>query len=334
MHFREKECNELSYLVFFDESGKIDRQKEKYSYYGALGIKKNNYEKVIEVLNEFEDKRELHFKDFNLNSLHKYLIVLQEVIEKAQFNVYLVDRDKAINIADRLCIDMKKLRELLYIKIPERLIYGILRYIEDILNVSIYIDKCDEYDNYDIKTKLEYQLNAQSVYRDKKYFINNVSQIDSKENILLQATDVLLGIVSFLIEEKYNIHKQNLTHKEYGYILETVNEEEKNFIISNYEFNENRGEYILKIKGDKIKQDELKRIYSKYCFYTQSSIQKSELIYRLLENVNILNKFNRIHIYLWEQDGENIEVRKISEAISKFIIFKTKFDNYNKINIK
>ena len=33
----------MGYYIFFDESGKIDRQKNKYSYYGALGIKKSEH---------------------------------------------------------------------------------------------------------------------------------------------------------------------------------------------------------------------------------------------------------------------------------------------------
>lgn len=38
----------MSYYIFFDESGKIDRQKSKYSYYGALGIKKTNMNILME----------------------------------------------------------------------------------------------------------------------------------------------------------------------------------------------------------------------------------------------------------------------------------------------
>lgn len=323
----------MAYYIFFDESGKIDRQKSKYSYYGALGIKKNQYEYIKEVLAEGENKRELHFQKFNLIDIERYINVLTEVLNKANLNVYLVDRDKALNIADRLSLSSSKLRELLYIKIPERLIYGILRHLKDFYNINIYIDKCDEYDKYDIKSKLEYQLNAQSVYRDKKYFIKNVKQINSKEDIVLQATDVFLGIISFLIEEKYYSIKDNLSEKDFKYITNAVSESEKEVIASSYEYNEGKKEYILKVKGDKKKLDDVNRILEKNNYHTQSAIQKSELIYRLLDSNEKIDKLNEMCIYLWEQDGEKLGSKNISEYVSKFIIFKTKFDNFNKVKI-
>lgn len=321
----------VGYYIFFDESGKIDRQTGKYSYYGSLGIKKNQYEYINEALPKDENRRELHFQKFNLTDVDIYLHVLSEVLDKAQFNVYLVDRDKALNIADRLLLSSTKLRELLYIKIPERLIYGILRHLEDFYYVDIYIDKCDEYDEYNIKSKLEYQLNAQAVYRDKKYFIKNVTQIDSKNDIILQATDVILGIISFLIEEKYYSIKDNLTEKDFKYITDNITDDEREVIISSYEYNEKRKEYVLKVKSNKKRFEEVNRILEKNNYYTQSSIQKSELIYRLLDSDKI-DRLNKICMYLWEQYGESIESRNISEYISKFIIFKTKFDNYSKID--
>jgi hypothetical protein len=324
----------MSYYIFFDESGKIDRQKSKYSYYGALGIKKNQHEYINGILSQEEkNKREMHFQKFNLTDIDWYLNVLLEVINKANFNVYLVDRDKAINIADRLSLSPTKLRELLYIKIPERLIYGILRHLNDFYNVNIYIDNCDEYDKYEIKSKLEYQLNAQAVYRNKKYLINNVNQIDSKEDIILQATDVILGIISFLVEEKYYSLKDNLTEKDYNHITENLNEDEKEVIISNYYYNEKKKEYILKYKSETRKLEEIKCIFEKYKYYTQSSIQKCELIYRLLDNADIIDKINKIHIYLWENDGESVACRDISQYISKFLLFKSKFDDFYKIKI-
>ncbi|TCU79321.1 uncharacterized protein DUF3800 [Tissierella praeacuta] len=324
----------MSYYVFFDESGKIDRQKNKYSYYGALGIKKNQYEYINDILYQDEkNRREMHFQKFNLTDIDWYLNVLFEVFNKATFNVYLVDRDKAINIADRLSLSPTKLRELLYIKIPERLIYGILRHLNDFYNVNIYIDNCDEYDKYEIESKLEYQLNAQAVYRNKKYLINNVNQIDSKEDIILQATDVILGIISFLVEKKYYSLKDNLTERDYNYITKNLNKDDKEVIVSNYSYNEKNKEYIFRNKSDKRKFEETKSILKKYNYYTQSSIQKCELIYRLLDNMDIIDKINTINIYLWENDGEGVDCQSISEYISKFLLFKSKFDDYNKTKV-
>ena len=74
----------------------------------------------------------------------------------------MVENKRALEVSDTLGLSATELRELLYIKTPERLIYGLLRKCRSYRNVNIFIDQCDEYNNYDIESKLKYQLNAQS----------------------------------------------------------------------------------------------------------------------------------------------------------------------------
>lgn len=320
----------MGYYIFFDESGKVDRQKNKYSYYGALGLKKNNCKSINETFLSNSGKRELHFNKFNLHDVDKYINVMNELLEIAEFNIYLVEREKALQVADKLSIESTKLRELLYIKIPERLIYGILRGFDDFHNTTIIIDRCDEYDQYEIESKLEYQLNAQSVYRDKKYIIKEVMQMDSKNDICLQGIDVLIGIVSFIIDKKYFSYKEDLTEEEFTYIRNTSNNEEKKIIEQSYK-NENK-EYKLTIRDNQENFEILKKIYKKYNFYTKSSIQKSEFIYRLLNSEEKINNISKIGMFIWNNE-EQVSIQNINDYISKFILFKTKFDDYNKMKI-
>lgn len=320
----------MGYYIFFDESGKIDRQKNKYSYYGALGIKKSERELINKMFSKEDLERELHFQKFSLHNIDTYLKVMNKLLEVSKFNVYLVNTQKALSVADKLSIDNCKLRELLYIKIPERLIYGILRFFDDFYNTRIIIDKCDEYDKYQIESKLEYQLNAQSVYRDKKYIIKEVKQMDSRNDICLQGIDVLIGVISFIIDRKYYSCKEDLNEKDFNYIISIANEHEKNII--NQSYKKKGAEYKLIIREDKEKLKELKCIYNKYKFYTQSSIQKSEFIYRLINSEQKLNNISNIGMFMWNQNKE-VSIENINDYISKFILFKIQFDDYNKMKI-
>lgn len=254
---------------------------------------------------------------------------MNELLNLAKFNIYLVETEKALGVADKLSIDYSKLRELLYIKIPERLMYGILRYLDDFYNTTIIIDKCDEYDKYEIKSKLEYQLNAQSVYRNKKYMIQEVKQLDSKEDICLQGIDVLIGLISFIIDKKYLSYREDLNKKDFQYIINILNNEEKKIIEQSYELKNN--EYKLAIRSDQENLKKLKEIYSKYNYYTQSSIQKSEFIYRLINSEEKLNNISKIGMFIWNK--EEVNVKNINDYISQFILFKSQFDEYNKMKI-
>lgn len=384
----------MGYYIFFDESGKINRQDSKYSYYGALGIPKSDHESINEEWRKNGESRELHFQRFNLTNLDSYLNVTNTLLEKSKINIYMVENSKALGIADKLAIDYTKLRELLYIKIPERLIYGILRYLDDFYNIELFIDECDEYDKYGIKSKLEYQLNAQAVYRDKIYFIKSVQQMNSKANICLQGIDVIIGAISFIVDKKYISYRDEFDHDEFICMLNSLEERDKEILdkafklkeIDKYRLlvkgdilikleqlylkynisNDNKikselsikqfkkiskqleGElkdleifknsyelykekkYVLNIKGNKDELEKVYRLYDKYNIYTQSSIQKSEYIYRLLDNESKIEKISKIGLFIWEQNNESVNLKNINEYINKFLLFKVKFDGYNK----
>lgn len=380
----------MGYYIFFDESGKITIRDNKYSYYGALGISEKDSKSINEKWIKNGGSRELHFQRFNLTNLDSYLNFTNILLDKSKINIYMVENSKALHIANKLSIDHTKLRELLYIKIPERLIYGILRYLNDSHNIELFIDECDEYDKYDIKSKLEYQLNAQAIYRDKSYFIKDVQQMDSKVNICLQGIDVIIGIISFIVDKKYisyqdefkedefisilnsiekidqeileksfelketnkyillneekvnrlylkysiskdNKVKNELTQKQYNKITKQLKNELDDLCIfkASYKLDKEK-KYVLNIKGNKDKLEKVYRIYDKYNIYTQSSIQKSEYIYRLLDDESKIEKISKIGLFIWEQNSESVKQKNINEYINKFLLFKIKFDVYNK----
>lgn len=205
----------MNYLIYFDESNKIDQFNKEYSYYGAFGdfdtSLANLVKKVAEIYKDNNSKSELHFTEYKSdNNVKKYFQVLHSVLqEDIRINILIVNNKDALKAADNIGLSTKELRNLFYIKIPERLFYGITRNLfsyvpkDEVVNVKIKIDCNDEYDSLDLNKKLIEQMNAHSAYRNKNYRVNKVISQDSEKSIPLQIIDTFMGIVVFLLEKGY-----------------------------------------------------------------------------------------------------------------------------------
>ncbi|SEO09275.1 hypothetical protein SAMN04489762_3471 [Terribacillus saccharophilus] len=198
----------MSFHIYFDESNKIDQPRKKFSYYGAYGGEKDTItrtsEKLKEIFRLINTKSELHFVDYNHDQyLRKYFHALNEVInDPINFNIIIVDNTDAHNAATNMSISLPELRNLFYVKIPERLFYGMTR---NSLKgeVQIEVDQNDEYIGLNLYSKIKEQMNAHAGYRNKKYKIHKVKGTDSKDSLPLQIIDTVLGIVMFLMEKNY-----------------------------------------------------------------------------------------------------------------------------------
>ena len=353
----------MSFEIFFDESHKLDKYTSNYSYYGIIGWDTTTREKFNKFANDSNIYHELHFSEFKLDKIDNYVRIIEYALNKIEANFYIVNTEEAFNICDKIGINNSQLRNLFYVKIPERLIYGITRKIEEFNSIDIYIDKSDEYgsdsdDDIDLKREnhielaktLKFQLNAQSIYRGLNYSVNKVRQLDSKTSKSLQVIDVLLGIIVFLFEERYIDPSEEIKEEKMKSILGSVNltNEDKSFLEDSYICKENRnGEslYCLSVKRDeKEKTAKLKEIMRKISFYSAKSIQRSELIYRLLNKRENLQLFYNLSIFLWGDDVETTEFKSnakykevvkehISKYITQFFQFKTQYDTLNRLEI-
>lgn len=132
----------MSFEIYFDESHKWDKFTSDYSYYGVIGWEDNIRKQLDEFMikNEINEIfEELHFVRFKLDKVENYLKTLRFALDKIDANFYIVNTNEALKIGNRIGIDENMLRKLFYIKIPERLIYGITRQLEDYTNINIYI---------------------------------------------------------------------------------------------------------------------------------------------------------------------------------------------------
>lgn len=267
----------MGYGIYFDESNKLDQPRGDYSYYGALGAKLYTVGEMVKEIQKINErlgtKSEMHFVDYTSDTnFEKYFRVLNFVLQQdIKINMMLVNKEDARKIAEKMAVTLPELRELFYVKIPERLFYGMTRELEYGEQVQIVIDENSEYEKIDLETKLAEQMNAHSAYRNKGYRVKTVEQASSDENIALQIIDVFMGIVVFLLEGQYKkaeIEKDNIT---------------------------------LMVKND--------------------------LIYRFLIHNDNLNKFHeRIVLYRWEGDDDQVNKVNLSEFTGEFLINKTQFD--------
>ncbi|MBV1821201.1 DUF3800 domain-containing protein [Clostridium cochlearium] len=303
----------MSFEIYFDESHKLDKFTSDYSYYGVIGWEDNIRKQLDEFMIKNEIFEELHFVRFKLDKVENYLKTLRFALDKIDANFYIVNTNEALKIGNRIGIDENMLRKLFYIKIPERLIYGITRQLEDYTNINIYIDKSDEYggncdnnlcdDKYidkiiDIIKKnkenkynlirentnrllnhiqlpktLKFQLNAQSIYRGLKYSINTIEQICSNDSKSLQIADVLLGIIGFLFEEQYL------------YMNEIIDEADMDKILKSNILNLEEKEFIKSY----YKYEATKKSKGKYKFITKKDTFKKK------ERLKEINKKTKLY---------------------------------------
>lgn len=151
----------MSYRIYFDEANKIDQPEKVYSYYGAYGGSEQVMTEIIrtvqDIFDELGTKSELHFREYNHDKhLEKYFKVLNHITnEEINLNLLVVNNTEAQSIARQLDLTTMELRSLFYIKIPERLFYGVTRQLSDQMDVEIKIDHNDEYDALELHSKIK-----------------------------------------------------------------------------------------------------------------------------------------------------------------------------------
>lgn len=307
----------MSFNIYFDESNKIDEPNiSKLSYYGALSCSEITATTINNLT--IDENIELHFTKFILKDLDSYITVIEEFIENEfYFNTFIVDSAEIFTVCSNINISNDDIRPLLYIKIPERLVYGITRNITTTNKVKIFIDKNTEYTKYKLEEKLQEQLNAQSIYRKLNYSITNVTSLDSKTDKLVQLTDVLLGIIAFITEKKYLNPNEYLPNEHYEFICSNLTGDDLSFFKSCYgDKKEDKNRCLV----EGINDPKYSRLYEIFKandieFVSGATIAKSELIFRLLQNPVFLKKVSELSLFIWE--GESSDNSLItSNAIS------------------
>lgn len=185
--------------LFFDESGK---NNEHIKTMGGFMIPKKIYNSAeIKNINDRLNKREfkLHWTQYNGGKdesiFYKEVIeIFSKYLSLCEFNVIRYDYPPNVN--------KQKLDNMIYSKIPERVLYGLLRYKgNDIsINTDIYVEDANIYHKLKLDKSIKENMNKQSLYRGLDFKIENFCFKNKNEEIGIEFTDLILGIVRNIID--------------------------------------------------------------------------------------------------------------------------------------
>lgn len=192
--------NQINLQIFFDESGK----KEPPTLMGALSIATNVYaSKDYRNLNEQlkSEDLNLHWSEYSGNSKHRENII--RVIQMAMKNHRLL-KFNAINYIKPSQYDAATFRKAFYTKLPERIIYGLLRgYGKGItVKTDIKIEYSNEYETAKLPHLIKDQLNFQALYRGEQFSVTYSQLVHKYQEIGIELTDLVLGIIRTIILNK------------------------------------------------------------------------------------------------------------------------------------
>ncbi|APP17979.1 hypothetical protein BS467_19595 (plasmid) [Bacillus altitudinis] len=188
--------------VFLDESGK---NKNEISLIGALLLPADYYNnEKISNLNDRLRREEikLHFTSFKKSDSPLYKEVLEAFLEKIdylKFNVVTFKRNSHFNANLNM---QSSYDDMIYSKIPERVLYGVLREFGNFSSVgaTVYIEESAEYQKRKLHKVVKNQLNVHSLYRNENFRVDTAMLIPKNKHIGVEATDTILGILRVIIE--------------------------------------------------------------------------------------------------------------------------------------
>jgi hypothetical protein len=197
----------FSINIYFDESGK---NQSKPHLMGGLAIPTIYYEsQKIRELNDVIQETEIHWTEYDGDSKERNTI--WRIINTFMDEHYLLKMNVISYNQSRIEESAKRVKDILedaadqtiFMKFPERIIYGLLRkygtYVQ--LETKIFIEDDTKYHNtkYDLRTQLFQQLNIQSIYRGERFTVKSAQYVGKQNQVGIELVDLLLGMVRSII---------------------------------------------------------------------------------------------------------------------------------------
>lgn len=189
--------------VYFDESGK---EKKEVSLMGALCIPDNIY-KNMERINDLNQKLKnkefkLHFVDYKKDDFLIYKEVLNSFVEYEEYikiNIVAFKKDNHIDQNKKRYKDI--VHKMIYKKIPERVLYGILRDYGNFSDVqaNLFIERSGEYEELALHKNVKEELNIHSIYRHENFWVNKSVLYPKNTELGIEVIDTFLGFVRIIV---------------------------------------------------------------------------------------------------------------------------------------
>lgn len=218
--------------LFFDESGK---NSEPIKTMGSLMIPEKIYkcEEIINLNERLNNQEfELHWTRYdggkNESEIYKEIIeIFSKYMSLCEFNLIRYDYPQNIS--------KQKLDNMIYSKIPERVMYGLLRHQGKNIDIhaDIYVENATVYNSIKLHENLCKEMNRQSLYRGVNFTVDNFEYKYKNEEIGVELTDVILGIIRNIIDNKSNSKRVIKKNK---LIVELLKNKEFNSFIRNIKY--------------------------------------------------------------------------------------------------
>lgn len=195
------------FTIFFDESGK---NSDKPHLMGSLSISQNIYNSTdFNDLYPFIEKKEIHWKRYGGDSVKRIIItnLMTTLLKHFRFiKMNVINYDQSIIMEKSKYfhdVDNRLGDSTIYMKLPERIIYGLLRDYGKLSHIEaeIIIEEATEYKkkNVNLKEQLPRQLNVQAIYRGENFKITSSRYASKGEEVGLELTDIILGMIRTII---------------------------------------------------------------------------------------------------------------------------------------
>lgn len=199
--------------IFLDESGK---KSNHISLIGAISIPTDYYNSPeIQELNQKLRRKDInmHFTKYNKRDYSLYENIFQKILQipdQIQFNLFLYQS----SMYRRHPLLGKHTDDMLYQKLPERVIYGLFRANSnlELIQAKVFLENSSDYDKRNLAVNLKEQLNSHFLYRNDNYKIVTADLVPKNQQIGVEFTDCLLGISSLIIQNESLVENNDELH--------------------------------------------------------------------------------------------------------------------------
>jgi hypothetical protein len=201
--------------IFFDESGNNNIKYRPTLMAGLLipdPIYNNeDYVKMNEKLIQ-NSYLPLHWTEYSgykplRNDILEVITVFTRFSKLCKMNVINYD-ESSLNERKKFYSDKSLSKIMIYTKLPERILYGLLRkYGKDVhVNADLFVENSSTYSALDLSNRIVEQLNTQSMYRAEQYSVLGCRLTPKKQQIGVEITDLLMGIVRTIIQNNNDVN--------------------------------------------------------------------------------------------------------------------------------
>lgn len=209
------------YIIYCDES--IQKGTRYSNFYGGVILKESEYTYIVKELekvkNEIDIKGEMKWTNVSLSYLDKYILFIDkyfDLIEKEYLKMRVMFRHELFLPSNLTEEQEKKGYHLLYYQFIKNA-FGIMNCLhkEKQIDLIIYFDKLpktkvlnDEFKDFIYNLQFCRGFNHLNILKE------DMSDIDSKNHIILQGMDIILGSIQY----KMNVIDCNIGTKGNKYL--------------------------------------------------------------------------------------------------------------------